>query len=502
VLKKLFYISILLIFITVAIFPKQITFDQANTIAENWTKILEEKFSDQVRIKDAHTIYKMGNIVSYVFEFYPKGFMIVSAEDYFSPVKFYSLKYDYKSSTKPLEELIFDRYSKVIDLVKKGKITLNKEIVEQNRGIFKRLLNSDIKYSTYNTFNDKKDITLEVKPLLTSEWGQYSPYNNNCPVVDGIRAPAGCVSIAFSQIFNYWEWPDRGVGSFSYYDKDSKRIIYANFDKEYQWWYMEDKRQYSEESKKAVAELCYDVSVASISGYNSFGTGSSGIHISNYISNLKYSPDMKVESYLPTVQGGKRKTPEEWFNIAKNQIDNKQPCAYGISTTGGDGHEVIIDGYRISDGINMVHINFGWSSAADGYYQMDKIVTKAYDFSGLNQDMIINIYPYPGYKKPTGKAPDEITGYAKLNKSAFLTEYVCELTWSESPSEDKRIREYIIYRQKDGSIEEFARVEPKDGHSYTFRVNDYSSYVYSVGVIDKNGVISDISGFVNLLLEN
>jgi len=177
------------------------------------------------------------------------------------------------------------------------------------------------------------------------------------------------------------------------------------------------------------------------------------------------------------------------------------PCAYGIDAKEA-GHAVVIDGYRITDGINMVHINFGWSSAADGYYQMDKIVTKNYDFSGLNhQNMTINIYPYPGYKKTTGKAPDEITGYAKLNKSAFLTEYVCELTWSESPSQDKRIREYIIYRQKDGSIEEFARVEPKDGHSYTFRVNDYSSYVYSVGVIDKNGVISDISQFISLQLQ-
>jgi len=158
----LFLILFILVF---TVFPKQITFNKANIIAENWTQILEEKFADQVRVKDAHTIYKKGNIVAYVFEFYPKGFMIVSAEDYFSPVKFYSLKYDYQSSTKPLEELIFDRYHNIIDLVKKGKISLNREIVERNRAVFKRLTGRDLKYSTYKGFNDKtEDVTEEVKP--------------------------------------------------------------------------------------------------------------------------------------------------------------------------------------------------------------------------------------------------------------------------------------------------------------------------------------------------
>jgi len=240
-MRKNFLILVSILLISISIFSKQITFDQANKIADNWTQILEEKFDDQVRIKDGHTIIRSGTTVAYVFEFYPKGYMIVSAEDYFSPVKFYSLKYDYKSSTKPLEELIFDRYNKAINLIKKGDLTPNKEIVEQNRAIFKRLINKSFKYSTYKGFNDKTDdVTEEVKPLLTSEWGQWSPYNDNCPVENGIRAPAGCVAIAFAQIFNYWEWPDRGVGTFSYYDKYLGITISADFDKEYQWWYMED----------------------------------------------------------------------------------------------------------------------------------------------------------------------------------------------------------------------------------------------------------------------
>ena len=36
-------------------------------------------------------------------------------------------------------------------------------------------------------------------PMLTTGWGQDSPYNLFCPTIDGVRCPAGCVAVAVAQ---------------------------------------------------------------------------------------------------------------------------------------------------------------------------------------------------------------------------------------------------------------------------------------------------------------
>lgn len=47
------------------------------------------------------------------------------------------------------------------------------------------------------------------KPLLTTQWGQGSPYNAKCFTDDGKSALAGCVPIAIGQICYYNKWPER-----------------------------------------------------------------------------------------------------------------------------------------------------------------------------------------------------------------------------------------------------------------------------------------------------
>jgi hypothetical protein len=51
---------------------------------------------------------------------------------------------------------------------------------------------------------------------LTCQWGQGSPYNDQCPnLTPGAdeRTLVGCVATAISQIMYYWKWPNTGVGT-------------------------------------------------------------------------------------------------------------------------------------------------------------------------------------------------------------------------------------------------------------------------------------------------
>ena len=53
----------------------------------------------------------------------------------------------------------------------------------------------------------------EVEPLLTTQWNQSAPYNNQCPVnAWGEHMVTGCVITAMAQVMNYYQWPKQGRG--------------------------------------------------------------------------------------------------------------------------------------------------------------------------------------------------------------------------------------------------------------------------------------------------
>ncbi|MCK5221466.1 MAG: C10 family peptidase, partial [Candidatus Aminicenantes bacterium] len=251
----------------------------------------------------------------------------------------------------------------------------------------------------------------------------------------------------------------------------------------------------TKEENNAVATLMYDVGVAIHSSYFETDTSAGYDFHYNFIEHFYYSPD------LTHVHWANYQKLDAWFNVAKNQIDNGWPCEYGIGGT-HIGHSVVIDGYRIDGNTKMLHLNFGWSGSHNGYFSMNNIFIKStYDFTEIDgQTMTLNIYPYPEYKKPVGLPPEAITAEAFLNRSVFLSEYIIKISWSESPSEDKRIESYIIYQINDGSAVEVDRVDPEN-KTFQLRTKDISGASYSVGVIDKNGAISDMPAFVTPVLK-
>ena len=84
--------------------------------------------------------------------------------------------------------------------------------------------------------------------MITSTWGQDTPYNMYCPEQNGELCPTGCVATALAQIMRYNRWPDTGTGS-----KDGTDFSSITFN----WDAMTDRYSTgsSEESKDAVARL-------------------------------------------------------------------------------------------------------------------------------------------------------------------------------------------------------------------------------------------------------
>lgn len=81
-----------------------------------------------------------------------------------------------------------------------------------------------------NSWLDASSLSVEnVEPLLgETQWGQDSPYNYYCPMLNNKKCPTGCVATALAQVMRYHQWPRSGFGKIVY--NTDTRYIPVSFD--------------------------------------------------------------------------------------------------------------------------------------------------------------------------------------------------------------------------------------------------------------------------------
>ena len=360
---------------------KTVPEEKAYKVAENWIKLNTDK---DITIIDVETIKYQNKPVAYLFHLSPKGFVMVPINDKFPPIKAYSFKENFDGQSmfvlfieKELFQLLYDNSFANVDF-------------DNNQSIWSTLLSG-------NSFAD--NIT-EVGPLLSTTWNQTPFYNEKFPTVcsddeDNITVShfyAGCVIIAMGQVMNYYKWPLSGRGA-HIYEESTVGIRSANFsDRNYNWDIMPSSipsdldNSSDNKSIDEISLLLYDISVAVEAQFSEDATsaylftGADALY--KY---FKYKPTQ----YILRKDYGKD---SEWFEVFKNEIDNGRPAILGISTCYNNsiGHAVVVDGYKISGDLNLLHINMGYGGVYDGWYAVNKISSYIYQF---NQDAIIGITP-------------------------------------------------------------------------------------------------------------
>lgn len=283
----------------------------------------------------------------FVFSVKPQGFVIVSA---MNEILAYSL-----SSSLPASEILPIHISYWLKLYNKRTDYL----IEHPEKLKRPTKQQD-----------------EMRPLLTSIWGQGCYHNSFCPESSGPcgHVSAGCVAIAMAQIMYYHKYPQTGYGASSYYCPNFWTLS-ANYGQtNYQWEEMADTLH---ENNPAVAQLVYHCGVSVEMQY--------GAHLS-LASNTKATNALQQFFAYPTSTHTKRlkHTDEEWLAMIKEDLNNLCPVYYaGVSDLGG--HAFVCDGY---DSNGLFHFNFGWDGVADGYYTLD-------DPSGFSESQAIihNIVP-------------------------------------------------------------------------------------------------------------
>jgi len=241
-----------------------------------------------------------------------------------------------------------------------------------------------------------------VEPLLGDiEYDQVSPYNDQCPVLNGGRSMTGCVATAMAQVMRYWKYPAVGQGKATYtssqgaaeYDFSAHPFDWNNILETYTYS-RTGFANFNETEAKAVATLMLACGASVNMNYDYAGSGS---YISNaYVAmrdHFCYSPDIRYfESDSPNW--------EDWTETLQEQFEKKQPILYGgVSTSGG--HAFVLDGYMIEtlesgNKRTLFHVNWGWNGKYNGWFLLRKLQPQEDNFSNLSQRIVINIHPSGG----------------------------------------------------------------------------------------------------------
>ena len=258
-----------------------------------------------------------------------------------------------------------------------------------------------------------------ISPLLgKTQWNQYEPYNNLCPILyfkDGQsgRCITGCVATAMAQVMYYHKWPAQTTKEIpgytqkysNTYDMEVPAIPVTTID----WGNMLPRYNGSEtdEQNNAVAQLMV---MCGTSVHMSYSPGGSSANSARVSAALKEYFD-----YAATTTNVSRSDYKlsEWNELIYNELAEGRPVVYGGQSSGG-GHEFVIDGYDKDD---YFHVNWGWGGSSDGYFLLS--ILNPYSNQGAGASSSQDGYSYDqdaniGIQKNTGQTVETATKLTTL----------------------------------------------------------------------------------------
>ena len=372
--------TLLLLCTTSRIFAEKISQQTAMLVAKNFyyeAQTSKKIEYNQISVSEIFDVKRDGNSVYYAFNFTNGGFVIVSADDFFTPVIGYNTEGVYNETNAPENwQWLMNEYAEMLAFGQKQKMETNPEYTPMWQH-----LTADKPSSLSRGSRE-----IIVVPLTKAMWYQDYPYNYYAPLDprgSGGRVYTGCVATAMSIIMQYWRWPKQGTGSHSYtpslmFCDTQYPVQYANFGETGYFYEGMPYTLLKNISENPVALLMYHCGVSVDMMYCYSGSGAYSHDVPAAIKKyFKYDNSAKIyyKDYM---------NEQTWKNLLKTDLDKGFPLyASGQSTSGG--HAFVCDGYTSDD---LFHYNFGWGGAANGYYTVNNI----YGFSS-SQGAINNFIP-------------------------------------------------------------------------------------------------------------
>ncbi|MCL2510880.1 MAG: C10 family peptidase [Bacteroidales bacterium] len=397
-----FFTAILCIFFTVNALAADVTKNDAARVAKNhFSEVLFfNGATHAAAISEVFDIKKDETITQYVFNFENGGYVIVSADDRFTPILGYSPDGYYEKGNMPGGfEFLMTEFSEMITFIREKDIAAKPEYIEE----WERYTNGEPVL--------KRDVTAGSVAPMTALWNQDFPYNFYAPTEaggPGGRAYAGCVATAMSMIMYYWRWPLQGTGTKSYkpgyckgIEMPRQEVDFSKATYDYDGMYGTPEITADGHLYEPLALLQYHAGVAVEMQYCSDGSGTQSDKVPHAMRNF-----FKYHASIQHVQRSAYANTDAWSAMMKAQMDAGQPVyVSGHEPGAGSGHAFVCDGY---DTNGKFHFNFGWSKSGNGYFTSDKP-----DVFTSGVAAVINFIPDPAQGYPANCNGNSILPYMK-----------------------------------------------------------------------------------------
>ena len=235
----------------------------------------------------------------------------------------------------------------------------------------------------------------QVGELISTNWHQGDPYDDDCPMGDGGRCAVGCVATATAQILRYHASPATvDTAHIYHWDGDGDvpgQYLYAEYMDGYDWDNMPDDcdNGCSDEEEAALAELCYEVGVAFEMNYGFDASGTQTWKACTVLpAFFRYQ-----KSIVQTHRDGPLYADDRdaWYAMIVEEIDAGRPLLYRIRYDNAGGHAIVCDGWRNTYGSDEYHINYGWGGDRTTWYTVDTI----YKSDPIPEEYVVrHIKPY------------------------------------------------------------------------------------------------------------
>ena len=364
--------TLIFILLTLNAFAFQVNYEEASKVAAMKLQVSNHKELNIANVNEM--IGEQGEILAYVFDLNPVGFIVISTDTDIAPIVAYSFRTDFSMEKS--------NFNQGYIFIEKG-MTLQQEAIE--------LIASDVKqannemWDKYLSGNEQYFLTRDVtwppdeygsstEGWIELEWNQSpSPYNTFCPMDPGAgtRTIVGCVATAMAQIMYF----HRYVGNPNFNDSDDYWSTYTSpsihLDNDHNVYdfpsypelnvHLNDLADAFETSAEItddmISAINFGAGVSVEMGYSSNGSGAYTGDVPYALLNKFNYDSAQLVSNINTT----------FYTNLQNNMMNAKPAFFGITGT-NVGHAIICDGWNETD--NTYHLNMGWGGNSDGWYTL------------------------------------------------------------------------------------------------------------------------------------
>ncbi|UCE07180.1 MAG: C10 family peptidase, partial [bacterium] len=379
------------------VFSKQVNKDEVARVAESFlewtiTNSLSKQIIRNIKIIEEFKNQKNQQVLGYIVNVRPKGFLVISSDTNMEPIIAYSFQHNWSSDTSSTNTL----YHILLQDMRFRKQALNKfniDVIEK----INRKWQTEFQSLTFQQWPEPG--TTRTGGWLETTWYQRSPYNDFCPVDPDqdeylARSLVGCVAIGMAQIVNYHKC--LGFANLDFDDEyttrtrkikidaDSSKCDFPSFESlnsliESIKYKYENDSILTDTDKAALSFVC-GILVRTDYTWNASGALTWDV------------PDVLTDK-LGYFNAECRYFDNAYHTIIENMI-NGMPAQLTINRNhSGSKHSVVVDGYNTGD---FFHLNFG-----NGEYSPDFIEDAWYHLpegmpAGYNvvYDATVNIMPF------------------------------------------------------------------------------------------------------------